>query len=447
MNLTFGHIVLMRLYGLAWRLARPFLRRHKRLAEGFERRLTPERWITPVDVWIQAASGGEAYLVWELAERLPSRPDGEPLRVLATTWTRQGLEVLRGMTERLKTTRPDLHVDAALFPLDHPAIMFRAVRTAAPKLLVLFETELWPGLLMACRRRDVPVLVLNGRLTAKSLTGYRWLGRLAPGFWEAVAPRRVAAMAQPDARRFAALFGEERVTLIPNIKFDRAAPGLGGGVNPASAELEALLPPVQETGGGQRILLASVREEEEAALIPLLHTLRERAPEATIIVAPRHLHRAQAWAEACAREQIPFVPRSVLSPKNPAPAGSVILWDAFGELAALYPLVQAVFVGGSLAPLGGQNFLEPLASGVIPCVGPHLEHFAWTLDSAGGDSLISEGLLHVRETPEAVAATLAGQVRHPAPREEVRARFAAWLAPRLGGAGRSAELVREFLMK
>lgn len=438
MSLTFGHIVFSRLYGGLWRLARPLLRRNRRLADGFAMRLVPGDWAEPADIWLQAASGGEAYLVWELLKQLA--PTGHGLRILATTWTRQGLEVLRGMAASLEKERPDLSIRVALFPLDAPEAMYRAVRMVQPKALVLLETELWPGLLLACLRRKVPVLVLNGRMTAKSLRGYKVLNTLAPGFWQAVAPRAVGAIAETDAGRFAELFGRESgVRTIPNIKFDRALSGpaqTADSAGPPSALAALLLP-------GQRILLASVREEEEAELGKAVEQIRSALPDVTLLVAPRHLHRVEAWQQRLSGHNPRL--RSSLTAEAPAPAGSVVVWDAFGELSALYAMADAVFVGGSLAPLGGQNVLEPLAAGRIPCVGPHMDNFAWVLDTAGNDSLFTQGLLLTCRNAETLAHSLMGQLRHPTDPENVRQRFAVWLEPRLGGSAASARWLEEMI--
>lgn len=459
MSLTFGHVVFSKIYGALWRVARPVLRRNRRLADGFGHRLVPADWAQPADIWLQAASGGEAYLVWELLKALPLPAAGEKLepedspaglRVLVTTWTRQGLEVLQGMTAALREERPDLTVQTALFPLDAPNAMYRAVRMVSPRLVVLLETELWPGLLFACTRCKVPVAVLNGRMTPKSVRGYALLGALVPGLWRAVAPCAVGAISRADADRFARLFdmpdvkntktedpaSASRVRVIPNIKFDRAAPAF----DEAAAQRNGL---DQLLDAGERVLLASVREEEEGDLLRVIIRLREQNPERSIIVAPRHMHRSAAWATSLHAADVPFIPRSLLTPEKPAPAGSVIVWDAFGELSSLYALVNAVFVGGSLAPLGGQNFLEALAHGVIPCVGPHTENFSWVLETCGDDSLYTRGLLVVCRNADILAASLTGQLNNPVPREAVRKRFQAWLEPRLGGARQSADVMLE----
>lgn len=444
--LSFGHVLLIKGYGLLWRLARPILRRNKRLADGFDRRLVPKDWAAPADVWMQAASGGEAYLVWETLAALPSTMvEEKPLRVLVTTWTRQGLEVLQGMATTLGQSRPDLHIQVALFPLDHPALMYRAMNMVQPKVVALLETELWPGLLLACKRRKTPVLVLNGRLTAGSLRSYRLLDTLASGYWNAVGPTTVCAMSDKDARRFERLLPPERVCRAPNIKFDRALTALASGAESAASQaasdsgtmqaLRALLPPAAPV-----ILLASVREEEERFLLPELRALAANHPEIVLVIAPRHMHRVNAWLDGFAGRSLRL--RSALTPELPARPGQIIIWNTFGELSQLYKLATAVFIGGSLAPVGGQNFLEALAAGRIPHTGPHLDNFLWAVDAgSGSESLEACELLRRFPNAEALIAALLAAVQAVEAPETVRSRFLHWLEARKGGAAQNAALL------
>ena len=370
---------------------------------------------TRSDIWLQAASGGEAYLVWELLAHLAvlceKQGTPEPLRVLATTWTRQGLDILQDMSGKLHEKHPWLSVRSAFFPLDAPKLMEKALDQVRPRVVGLLETELWPGLMLACEKRHVPMLILNGRMTDKSLRGYLKLEAAIPGLWESIAPKHVCAISKADAGRFARIFGGDRVEAVPNIKFDRAT----------------------------AVLLASVREQEEPALLSVIQTLRAHdAP--TIVVAPRHMHRVKPWQALLSGAKLPAVMRS--KQEGTIPAGSIVIWDTFGELGQLYQLADAVFVGGSLAPLGGQNFLEPLALGRIPCCGLHLDNFAWALEPSGEakqDSLEALGLLQTGENAKAVAALLQQQLTLPTPHDAVRERFQHWLAPRLGGSARCAQ--------
>lgn len=212
--------------------------------------------------------------------------------------------------------------------------------------------------MLACEKRHVPMLILNGRMTDKSLRGYLKLEAVIPGFWESIAPKHVCAISKTDAERFARLFGGDTVETVPNIKFDRAT---ATAIPAVSAPLFKLLPP--ELHARQTVLLASVREQEEPALLSVIQTLRAHdAP--TIVIAPRHMHRVKPWQALLSGAKLPAVMRS--KQEGTIPAGSIVIWDTFGELSQLYQLADAVFVGGSLAPLGGQNFLEPLHSAGFP---------------------------------------------------------------------------------
>lgn len=417
-------------------MAMPFLRRNKRLADGFAWRLVPQEWCRePVDLWIQAASGGEAWLTWEILKKLDS-----PLSVLATTWTRQGLEVLQGMAAKLQQERPEMRVRVTLFPLDSPKLMARALDQAKPKAVVLLETELWPGLLLSAADRTIPVVVLNGRMTEKSLNHYAMVEKFCPHFWQSVAPRSIRSISLADAARFATLFGKDRVACLPNIKFDRCVPQ-----SCSDLDVKHLLPQ-----GHPCILLASTREEEEDQIFHIIQLLHKSSDSPTIILAPRHLHRIESWKKRLdtQHDTLHFVVRSHLT-EHGAQSGDIILWDRFGELSALYEAADAVLIGGSLAPLGGQNFLEALAQGKIPCCGPHLENFAWVEEippnADPADTLANKGLIFQCHSPEEAAKILVHQMKNPQSPAEVCERFQSWLAPRLGGAEASAKVVRQFL--
>lgn len=468
---------LLSAYGGLWRAATPLLRRNRRLAEGFAQRLVPDGWPfapssapsgpLPTRLWIQAASGGEAWLVHSLFQALRTLRAGQteaaPLHLLCTTCTRQGLDVL----EKLAQQEPA--ADAALplvlpryFPLDYPSLMDKALDAANPRAVILLETELWPGLLAAAAKRGTPVLMLNGRMTDKSLAAYRLLGP----FWRSVAPSRILAISEEDADRFARLFGHaDRVAVMPNIKFDRVAEAAASEA-PGPAAV-----PRQEAGIPEDSLLAvfaSVREEEEDLLLPVLRALSGSCIAGTpvaLAVAPRHMHRVEAWQEKLAAAGLSCVRRSQSkdarpdsarhTPSSPLP---VYLWDTFGELQALYAVADAAFVGGSLAPLGGQNFLEAPAQGTPVLVGPHIKNFLWAgedifasglarrvADADGLHKALEESLALRRE---ALVRQSGGELHEDALRQartalgqETRKRFLAWLAPHTGGSDRAARAI------
>jgi 3-deoxy-D-manno-octulosonic-acid transferase len=395
------------LYNALWCVAGPLVFLSPRMRQGWRQRLgfgRPE----PCDLWIQGASAGECALVASLLEHLPD------VRALATTCTSQGLGVLTA------TRAPGLQ--ARYLPLDLPRLMKRVLDQARPKAVVLLETEIWPGLLMACAARKIPVIVVNGRMTTKSLAGYLFLRPfLNP-------PARIGAIAEADARRYGLVFGPERTMVTGNIKFDRAmgTPMLERDANPLASLIPAANP---------FLVLGSVREQEEAAVLDLIHRILEGEPRCVIGLFPRHMHRIDGWKAVLSEAGISHALRSGLN--GPARPG-VVLWDTFGELAQAYALAGRAFVGGSLARLGGQNFLEPLAQGVLPCVGPDTRNFDWI----GRE--IFEDL--VFRSPD--VGQLADTLLSPAPpRPEVRAKALAYVRTRQGASAASAGLIRPFLSR
>lgn len=449
--------VLLGMYGMLWRLCRPFLRRNKRLAEGFEQHLVPHRWTEPVDSWMQAASGGEAYLVWEV---LRATPSSCTTRLLITSCTRQGFDVLQKAATWTATHRPHITMTVRYFPFDEPTCMRKALAQGRPQQLVLFETELWPNLLAACADASIPITIINGRMSPQSFAAYQFL----KGLWKLFPIQRVAAISTDDASRFALLLPQASVEVMPNIKFDKAAREIASQgqshaipteqkqknttqpsgnevddkVDKQNAPLRMLLP--QHVGIA---VFGSVREEEEPLVLTAVQQLHQhmqlQGDATTIVIAPRHMHRIRAWKKLLNQAEIPVAQRSHLTPDQPAPRSSVVLWDTFGELNALYAMAHAVFVGGSLVPLGGQNILEPLAQGIVPCSGQYLDNFLWLEPH----ELVADGLLSIATTPEDVASSLALtlQKRHEHNTNAVQTRLMDWLARRQGGSLQAATLL------
>ena len=495
--------VLLRAYGGLWRLAEPLLRRHKRLRDDFEERLVPDGWPAmaagraaflnfkapaSLRLWIQAASAGEAWLLHSLlpaiVEEFASHPMlvSRPLHILCTSCTRQGMDVLAKLPELIPMVPPpadgeseeytppfvqNAFVFTRFFPLDTPELMEKALRRTDPHLMILLETEIWPGLLSAAKNQAVPVMVVNGRMTSKSFSGYRLFSR----FWRENAPEDILAMMPEDGQRFAKLFGNaSRVSLMSNIKFDRMAQ-----TRPA-AKASLLRTRAGIPDNALLVVLASVRKEEEKALLSVLldlyGTVVEGCPVA-LAVAPRHMHRVEAWREKLSAVGLAFVQRSHICDAKTGVRGltkdgdalpgplPVYLWDSFGELTTLYAIADVAFVGGSLAPLGGQNFLEAPAQGIFPLVGPHIENFLWV-----GDDFFSQGLgrrvtrktlskeleWSLGERRKSLCSYPGGDVEldwncvRRAEKNKARLRFGAWLSPRRGGSVQAARAVAAKLL-
>ncbi len=408
-------------YTLLWIVAIPFLPLNKRLREGYRRRLLH---ILPgeADLWIQAASVGESFLALELIKHLQPQI---PIRVLLTTGTSQGLKILEDGAREYEQKNGKIKLGCTYFPFDKPGIMDKAMKTIRPSLVIILESEIWPGLLSVCKKTGIEVLLVNGRMTSKSLSRYM----IWPSLWRRLGPDKILAMSEDDAGRFATLFGREKVAKIHNIKFDRVSSALAGAKD--DNPLARLIKP--ETAF---FVLGSVRQEEEKDITGLIGRILAQKPDAVIGVFPRHMHRLTHWQKILAGQGFSWQLRSDIT--EPVSKGLVILWDTMGELVSAYAVARAAFVGGSLAPLGGQNFLEPLTCGVYPVIGPHWRNFEWI-----GQEIIDQGLVHqVKDWCEA-ADCLLRIASQPVHRDGVRAALDEYVRNRRGGTEAACKVIRD----
>jgi 3-deoxy-D-manno-octulosonic-acid transferase len=414
-------------YDRLWRMVMPIFRHRGRLADGYAQRCLSDA-MPRVDLWWQAASAGEAYLAIALSEALnPLRPT----RLLVTTQTRQGYDILVQRAESLSHGPGPLRMWVRYLPFDRPTLMRRAVAQAQPRVAVLLETELWPGFMLALKEAGIPLVVINARMGAGSLRRYR----LRPSLWRALRPQAVLALSKEDARRFGCLFGSGSVATMPNIKFDR----LKATTAAPSQEMQALF-----AENSPLVVLGSVRRAEEPQIETLLVSLHQQHPHALLALFPRHMERLDHWQTALRRRNLPWVRRSMVSYDHPVLTnGGILLWDTFGELTAAYALACGAYVGGSLVPLGGQNFLEPLAQGIRPVIGPHWDNFAWV-----DRGLIDSGLVKEVANVDEAFQQLKAAIQMPpddGDKAAVRAALDNYLAPRRGGSAQAAALIRSYL--
>ncbi len=316
-------------------------------------------------IWVHAVSVGEvgaaAPLIRALRERFPYAP------VLVTTTTPTGYDTV---TRQFGET-----VQHVYFPYDLPWIVRRFLRRFRPRMLLLMETELWPNVIHEACAAGVPVVLVNGRMSEQSARRYRWLR----GFTGAMLRQltRIAAQTAADAARLRALGApDERISVTGSLKFDVHLPA---SVFEEGAAIR------RELGINRPIVMAgSTRPGEDEILLEMLARLRALQPDLLLVIAPRHPERFDAVAELCRREGCTVARRQAGEPCRPEV--DVYLVDTMGELPKFYAAADVAFVGGSLAPFGGQNVLEPAALGVPIVTGPHLfnfEEIAASLRQAG----------------------------------------------------------------
>jgi len=421
-NLTIKFVIW--LYNLVWGIAIPLLRINKRLAEGFEQRTLQHQMTTKADLWIQAASAGESYLAWSLLKNLSPEL---PIRVLVTSNTSQGMEILKRAIDDTTPNNRGIKVNLAYFPFDKPGIMKKAVKIICPKVMVLLESEIWPGLFIALKNYGCKILIINGRLTSKSLKKYL----IWPSFWNTLKPDKILAISENDAKRFGKLFCIDHVEVMQNIKFDR--------INQTEPETSSINPLKQIFQPDTPFLvLGSIRREEESFVKRIIVDIYQKQPETVIGLFPRHMHRIKYWERTLERLAIPWELRSKI--KRHVHSGTIILWDTFGELTFAYELAKAAFIGGSLAPLGGQNFLEALTTGVIPVIGPYWENFAWV-----GREILDQKLVREAADWKEVSLILMENMKIQKSRKKVCKIAFKYIKNRQGGKNRACHIINHFL--
>jgi len=356
------HLLYSTLLALVLLLGCPYwlfeMLRHGKYRRGLRERLggVPARFRDSRGrrIWVHAVSVGEVVAVSQLVDALRVEFPQHTVVISTTTDTGQKLAASRFGADQV-----------FYFPFDFSFAVRRWFRALRPDLVLIAETEFWPNFLRAAERAGVPVVVVNARISNRSLPGYlRWRRLLKPVL------RRVnlfLAQTPEDARRLRLIGApEERVEVAGNLKYD---------VPPqtTAAIVEELRSALDRAGAAPVLVCGSTVEGEEALLLGAFAGALEKFPSAVMLLAPRHPERFESVARLIEQSKLRFSRRSCCNPE--ALPGGVLLVDSIGELASLYSLADLAFVGGSLVPRGGHNILEPAQAGVAILVGEHTENF------------------------------------------------------------------------
>lgn len=349
-------------YSALWILALPFVvarlwwkGRHQ---AGYRRHLN-ERFghydlrLKPGCIWIHAVSVGETRaaqpLVKSLRQCYPQRD------ILLTHMTPTGRE-----TSAELYTASDEQVHAVYLPYDLTWLQSRFLAHFRPALGLVMETEVWPNLVAASQRSKVPLLLVNGRLSARSFRRYLRAGKIAKDTFAHLT--MIAAQADADAQRFRDL-GASAVTVTGNIKFDNHP-------DPRLIELGRSFRAA--CSGRPVVLAASTRDGEEAELLAAAaHLIAEGA---LLVLVPRHPQRFDEVAQLAHKVGYQVGRRS----QTPSPASNDQVWigDSMGEMTAYFAMADVTLMGGTWLPFGGQNFIECCAVGTPVLLGPHTYNFA-----------------------------------------------------------------------
>ncbi|GAB4468330.1 MAG: lipid IV(A) 3-deoxy-D-manno-octulosonic acid transferase [Burkholderiaceae bacterium] len=427
------------LYSAVWIAGLPFvvayllwrsLRQREYLAHWGERFLgrgPRSEGDAPV-VWVHAVSVGETRAAQPLIERLANaHPE---LRFVLTHMTPTGRAVGEGIARALPR-----RVVQRYLPYDLPFAARRFLREARPRVGVVLETEVWPNLLAAARDANVPMLLVNARLSAKSLAkAQRWrtLARAAAACFA-----RIAAQTAADRDRIAQLYVGP-IDVIGNLKFDLA---------PSEALLRQGQALRERLANRPVWLFASTREGEEPLLLDAIKKMgsdtifRKLVSDPIFLVVPRHPQRFDEVAQLLTANGWRVARRSAFGTTWPERIDAdALLGDSMGEMPMYYAAADVALIGGSLKPLGGQNLIEACACGCPVVVGPHMFNF----EQATRDALDAGAALQVEDALSALRA-MAALASDRARRESMRAAALRFADAHRGATARAAAIVERLL--
>ena len=300
-------------------------------------------------IWVHAVSVGEVKAVEKLLEGLRREFPGKTLVV--STATPAGQVLARQRTDIVNYT--------FYFPIDLPWCVARSLNRVNPEMVIIAETEIWPNFLRACRSRGIRVLMINGRISDKSFARYRivrrWLRRVFEDY------TIMGMQSETDRQRIEAIGADpQKVTVLGNLKYDVVS-----SAKPLDPALATFL------GDWDQVwVAASTMPGEEEFVLNSFSELRQKHANLRLIIAPRHADRFAAVEELVKSRGLSCVRRTQLGN-----AGTVLLLDTIGELAAVFAYATVVFMGGSLVPKGGHNILEPARQRKPIVFGQHMENF------------------------------------------------------------------------
>ncbi|HKB13376.1 MAG TPA: 3-deoxy-D-manno-octulosonic acid transferase [Vicinamibacterales bacterium] len=374
-------------------------------------------------IWIHAVSVGEALTARALAADLKARYPR--LRLFLSTTTIGGQQVAR---------RSLSNIDGVFyFPFDWTFIVRRTLRIVRPRVFIMMETEIWPNLLRECRRQDVRTVMINGRISSRSYPRYRMIRRF---FRRVLADvDRFCMQSEESARRIVELGADPaRVTVTGSLKFDSLELPAPGG-----RSRERVLRFFRLSPSRTVIVAGSTMRGEEAAVLRAFGRIKTTIPSALVVLAPRQPERF-GEVETIARDAGFVTTRRSELRIDAEPRADVVVLDTIGELAQLYQVATAVFVGGSLADHGGHNILEPAIFGKPIAFGPHMHNFREIADAF----VSNDAAIQVRSEQELDEALLT-LVTDPVRRARLGAAARALVEANRGAKNKTLDVIADLL--
>lgn len=306
-------------------------------------------------IWIHAASMGEVMgisrMVAELKANLPE------YSILISTITNTGANIARKLSV----------MGVIYLPIDLPLAVNRVIRIINPKILVIAETELWPNLILQAKKRGVKVIIVNGRISEKSIGNYQRLKWLFKKPLE-TGVDMFCMQTELDAQRIGSLGApSEKIMVTGNAKFDISVD------IPNPEEIKRFQKEIEVTDTVPIIVAGSIREKEEDVILDAYQQIRQQIPDVILIIAPRHLRRIEFIKRSLQKRNLLYSLRTMR--KKRGMDESVIILDTIGELVLAYAVSSVAIVGGTFVPVGGHNIIEPVALGKMVLFGLHVNNY------------------------------------------------------------------------
>jgi len=323
-------------------------------------------------IWLHAVSFGESVAATPIIKRLIEQYPDHPLLITNTTPT--------GYNHIEKHFGGK--VTQCYLPFDIPNFIQRVIRRTKPIIFIVMETELWPNCLNIMNKNNIPSMILNGRLSARSLRRYQKISSISKAMMKSI--DSIAAQFPLDADHFTQLGAKPNsVHTTGSIKFDISLQE-----HPDHLAIKTQLQ--------NRLVwtIASTHDGEEPQVLPTYKALKQLFPNLLMIIAPRHPERFTVVNKLCTKEGFVVTTRSSDQPITPET--DVFLGDSMGEMNLFYGLADVVFMGGSFVSTGGHNMLEPISLGKPTITGPYTHNFSSIVQSL----LVQKALIQVENTTE-----------------------------------------------
>ncbi|HQU30806.1 MAG: 3-deoxy-D-manno-octulosonic acid transferase [Planctomycetia bacterium] len=349
-------------------------------------------------IWIHCASVGEVLMVKTLVKSIEKEFNN--LDIVLSTNTNTG----RSVAKRCFNGKKIFY-----FPLDLSWVVNKALNAIQPCCVILVELEIWPNFLISTAKMRIPVVLLNARISERSLKWYRVLRKISKEFFAGLTKKEnvFCARTEIDASRLMNLgIPESQVGITGNMKYDNV-------VTDITEDIKKRLLSLFGIGKGEKVIVCgSTHKGEEDVILRIFQHLREKIQNVRLILVPRHIERVnevvtliESLRFRCVRKTSLDKGEKISEPK----AETVILVDTMGDLQITYSIADCVFVGKSLVPQGGQNMMEPAGLAKPVIVGPHTFNFreevqllkeADAIEIVQDESALLNAMMYILECPD-----------------------------------------------